>query len=245
MPNLNPRVIGDLPYPNRSATTNVDLNVGEIISIGVDAAGTGYVVGAPLTIPPPGNSAGTQATAEVETITVATGAILTVLITNSGTGYSGTVSPTIPSATTQATFNAAGVQALVPAILGRIYTTDSAGRLLNPPTAASVVDLTNGVLSARATTVTGDGFTKVQVVTPPTRVLLKDKAGGLKINDKVSLGILAANLPDQESVVIGSTTFDPAHVGRVFEIDTKNPDGSKKLVGEAGDLLVIDMGVSQ
>ena len=31
---------------------------------------------------------------------------------------------------------------------------------------------------ARATTVIGDGFTKVQVVTPPTRVLLKDKVGG-------------------------------------------------------------------
>jgi len=172
---------------------------------------------------------------------------LTLKIVKPGAGYTVAPTPSDPAVTSGsgATYTVTTLMAIVPAFLGRIYTTDATGRLIDPPTAASVVDLTNGVLSARATTVTGDGFTKLQVVTPPTRVLLKDQAGGLKINDKVSLGIIDATTPDQESVVIGSSSFDPAHIGRVFEIDTKNTDGSKKLVAAVDDLVVIDMGVAQ
>ena len=135
---------------------------------------------------------------------------------------------------------------IVPAFLGRIYTTDSSARLIIPTAASSEADLTNGILQSRATTVIGDGFTSVQVVTPPSRILLKAKVAGLKINDKVSLGVLSATSPDQESVVAANlTAFDLAYVGRVFEIDTKNADGTKKLIAAVGDLLVIDLGVSQ
>ena len=246
MPNLNPRKIGDLPYPNRSATTNVDLNVGGIETApDPSSAGSGYAVGEQLTVAAP-DSGGEQAIIEIATVD-GSGGILTLKVVNPGSNYSVAPTPADPAVTSGsgAVYVVTTITAIVPSFLGRIYTTDSAGRLLNPPTAGSVVDLTNGILSARATTVTGDGFTKVQVVTPPTRVLLKDKVGGLKINDKVSLGVISASVPDQESVVIGSTSFDPAHVGRVFEIDTQNTDGSKKLVGAVGDLLVIDLGVAQ
>jgi len=246
MPNLNPRKIGDLPYPNRSATSHVDLNVGGIETAPAPSvAGSGYTVGEQLTVAAP-PSGGIQAVIEIATVD-GSGGILTLKITKPGAGYTAAPTPSDPVPTTGggATYSATTITAVVPSFLGRIYTTDSAGRLLDPPTAGSVVDLTNGVLQARATTVTGDGFTKVQVVTPPTRILLKDKVGGLKKNDKVSLGVLDATTPDQESVVIGASTFDPAHVGRVFEIDTKNTDGSEKLIAAVNDLLVIDTGVAQ
>jgi len=244
MPNLNPRKIGDLPYPNRSATTNVDLNVGGVLTVTATTPGTGYTVGEQVTIAAP-PSGGIQAVAEIETVD-GSGAILTLKVSKPGAGY--TVAPAVtdpvPTTGTGAVYLAT-ISDVVPVFLGRIYTTGSDGRLIDPPTVGSVVDLTSGVMQSRATTVTGDGFTKVQVVTPPTRVLLKDKVGGLKINDKVSLGVINATTPDQESVVIGSNVFDPAHVGRVFEIDTKNTDGSKKLIAAVNDLLVIDMGVAQ
>lgn len=246
MPNLNPRKIGDLPYPNRSATTRVDLNVGGILTAPAPSvAGIGFVVGEQLTVAAP-PSGGIQAVIEIATVD-GSGGILTLKIVKPGAGYTAAPTPSDPAGTagSGATYTVTTLMDIVPAFLGRIYTTDATGRLLDPPTVASVVDLTNGVLQARATTVTGDGFTQVQVVTPPSRILLKDQAGGLKINDKVSLGVIDATTPDQESVVIGASTFDPAHVGRVFEIDTKNADGSKKLVGVIGDLLVIDLGVAQ
>lgn len=246
MPNRNPRKIGDLPYPNRSATTNVELNVGGILTAPAPSvAGSGYAVGEQLTVAAP-PSGGIQAVIEIATVD-GSGGILTLKIVKPGAGYTSAPTPSDPAVTSGsgATYTATTLMSIVPVFLGRIYTTDATGRLIDPPTAASVVNLTNGILQARATTVTGDGFTKVQVVTPPTRILLKDKAGGLKINDKVQLGVLNATTPDQEAVVIGVTSFDTAHVGRIFEIDTKNTNGSKKLVSEAGDLLVIDMGVAQ
>lgn len=242
MPNLNPRVIGDLPYPNRMAVSNAPLNVGGIIEITVNAAGTGYAVGDQLIIaaPPPG---GIQAKAEVETIDTL-GEILTVKITDPGTSYTAAPTPTIPNATTQATFNVAVIGDIVPVVLGRIYTTDDEGRLIIPPTAASIVDLTNGILQAQADTFTGDGNTRVQVVTPPTRILLKAEAG-LKKNDKVQLAIIDATNPDQEKVTKGVATHDEAHLGRIFEIDTTNTDGSIKEVTIDNDLVVIDLGVAQ
>lgn len=246
MPNLNPRKIGDLPYPNRSATTRVDLNVGGIETAPAPSvAGSGYAVGEQLTVAAP-PSGGIQAVIEIATVN-GSGGILTLKIVKTGAGYTAAPTPTDPAVTSGsgAIYTITTLTDVVPAFLGRIYSTDTAGRLIDPPTAGSIVDLTSGVLSARSDTVTGDGFTQVQVVSPPTRVLLKDQAGGLKAHDKVSLGVINATTPDQESVVLGSTSFDPAHVGRVFEIDTKNADGSKKLIAEVGDLLVIDMGVAQ
>lgn len=242
MPNLNPRKIGDLPYPNRMAVSNAPLNVGGITEITVNAAGTGYAVGEQLTIaaPPPG---GIQAKAEIETVDSG-GEILTVKITNPGAGYTVAPTPTITSPGVGGTFNPAVIGDIVPVVFGRIYSTDAEGRLIIPPTAVSIVDLTNGILQAQADTFTGDGNTRVQVVTPPTRIILKAEAG-LKKNDKVQLAIIDADNPDQEKVTKGVITHDEAHLGRVFEIDTTNTDGSIKEVTVDNDLVVIDLGVAQ
>ena len=246
MPNLNPRKIGDLPYPNRSATTNMELSLGGLLGVGISAAGTGYLVGAPLTITAP-QIGDLQAEAVVGTVG-ATGNILTVLITNPGAGYSAVPTVTIPLATTQATFSPITVTDNIPVTLGKIYTTGTSattlGRLINPPTAASLTDLTQGVFQARATTVAGDGFTKVQVTTPPTRILLKAPAG-IKVNQKVDLAILTTTTPDQERVKAGTATFSKGYLGRVFGIETKDSKGSKKLVTELDDLVVVDTGVAQ
>jgi len=243
MPNLNPRVIGDLPYPNRSATTRSDLNVGGLLTAPITTPGTGYTIGEQVTITSP-PSGGIQAVAEIETVDGA-GGILTIKVTNPGAGY--TVAPTIsdpsPTTGTGAVYDTSTISSVVPVFLGRIYTT-SAGRLIIPTAAGSVADLTDGVLQVRATTVIGDGFTQVQVVTPPTRILLKAPAG-IKLNDKVDLDTPTASTVDQEKVKKGGNTFSSGYIGRVFEIDTKNTDGSKKLVTVDNDLVVIDMGVAQ
>lgn len=242
LPNLNPRVVGDIAYPNRMAKSNAPLNVGGVTEITVNVAGTGYSVGEQLTIaaPPPG---GIQAKAEIETVDSG-GEILTVKITNPGAGYTVAPTPTITSPGVGGTFNVAVISAIVPANYGRIYSTDNFGKLINPPTAASVVDFTNGILQAQATTVTGDGNTRVQVVTAPTRITLKAEAG-LKKNDKVDLAVIDATTPDQEKVQKGSNTFSTGYVGKIFEIETKNADGSVKEVTVDDDLVQVDMGVAQ
>jgi len=245
MPNKNPRVVGDLPYPNRSATSHVDLNVGGILTApDPSVAGSGYAVGEELTVAAP-DSGGEQAIIEILTVD-GSGGILTLLIRNPGSNYSVAPTPSDPAVTSGsgATYTVTTLTTIVPAFLGRIYTTDSNGRLIVPVASGGVAQLLNGVLQARATTVTGDGFTKVQVVTAPTRILLKDFVGGLKKNDKVDLQATGSTVT-QDAVKKSGTTFSRGHIGRVFEIDTKNADGSVKLVAAVNDLVVIDLGVSQ
>jgi len=245
MPNLNPRVVGDLPYPNRSATTRVDLNVGGILTAPAPSSpGSGYAVGEQLTVAAP-DSGGEQAIIEILTVD-GSGGILTLLIRNPGSNYSVAPTPADPAVTSGsgAVYVVTTLTTIVPAFLGRIYTTDVNGRLIVPVASSGIAQLANGILQARATTVTGDGFTQVQVITAPSRILLKDFAGGLKKNDKVELQATGTTVT-QDAVKKGATVFTRGHIGRVFEIDTKNADGSVKLVAAVNDLLVIDMGVAQ
>lgn len=246
MPNLNPRVIGDLPYPNRSSTTRANLSVGGItIAPPPTTPGADYTVGEQLTVAAP-PSGGIQAIIEIATVD-GSGGILTLKIVNPGAGYTSAPALSDPIPTTgdgNAVYDVVVLSSVVPVFLGRIYTTDGSGRLIVPTAATSEADLTNGVLQARATTVTGDGFTQVQVATAPSRILLKVPAG-IKINDKVDLATPTATTVDQEKVKKGGNAFSSGYLGRVFEIDTKNTDGSKKLVTVDNDLVIIDLGVAQ
>ena len=244
MPNKNPRVIGDLPYPNRSATTHADLNVGGVATAAnPGTVGTGYVVGEKLTVtaPPAG---GIQAVIEIATVD-GNGGILTVAITNPGAGYLviPTMADPVPTGGSGAVYGVTTITAVVSVTKGFIYSTDIAGRLIIPVTVADIPNLVGGVLQARADTVAGDGFTKVQVVAPPSRILLKANAG-IKLNDKVEL-LGSGTTPDQSKVKIGADIFTKAYLGRVFEVETKTADGSKKIVTADNDLVVIDTGVPQ
>ncbi len=245
MPNLNPRKIGDLPYPNRSTTTHIDLNIGEILTAPIPT-GTGidFEVGEELTVTAP-PSGGVQAVIEITGVD-GDGKVTELTITNPGSGYTTAPTPSNPSGTSGsgATYVVTTISGIVPASLGSIYTTDSKGRMLKPTAASSDADLTKGILQALATTVNGDGFTKVQVAVAPSRILLK-ATSGLKLNDKVALNTPTATTVEQDTVKIGNDVYKKGHIGRIFEIDTKNTDGSVKLVTETDDLVVIDLGVSQ
>jgi len=245
MPNLNPRVIGDLPYPNRSATTNALLDVGGLASAPVTTPGSGYTIGEQVTITPP-PSGGIQAVAEIETLDN-NGGILTLKITNQGAGYLQASVPVItdpvPTTGTGAVYGTTTVQLITPVFLGRIYTAGSGGELKIPSVVSSDAILLGGVMQARATTVTGDGNTRVQVITAPSRILLKAKAG-IHVNDAVDLETPTPTTVDQEKAKLGSSAFKEGHLGRVFEIETKNADGTKKDSTADNDLVVIDLGVT-
>lgn len=242
MPNLNPRVIGDLPYPNRSATTHMDLNIGEVTNIDINAPGSGYVVGEKLIIAAPTGTGGIQAEAEVTEVD-GTGGITEITITNVGSGYTAVPAVTIVNATTQGSFDGVAVSTIVAITKGLIYTSDANGRLIVPIAVAGIAQLLNGIFQARASTTPGDGFTKVQVVTAPTRILLKANPF-IQVNAKVDM-LASGTTVTQDKVRDGANSFQAGYVGRVFEIETKNPDGSKKLVTDTDDLVVIDLGVSQ
>jgi len=251
MPNLNPRVIGDLPYPNRSATSHAGLSVGGIQTAAPPTTpGSGYEVGETLTVtvaPFPGQ------TAVIQIATVdANGGILTLNIVNPGSNYQPLPTPlpvlTNPAVTagTGAVYAAVTITAIVPVVKGRIYVADGNGNLVVPPTVAASSDpnLLSGIMQARTSTSPGDGFTKVQVVVPPSRIILRAEPG-LALNEKVRIDIIDTNNVNQEKVRLSSSTFSIGFIGRIFEVETKNPDGSKKVFTEDNDLVVIDLGASQ
>lgn len=115
---------------------------------------------------------------------------------------------------------------------GKIYTKDGNGELVVPTTT-----LVKGIYQARATptvnipALAGD---KVQTLNLRSRILMVDSAGGLVEGDEV------VNTVDTDEVVIGDKS-SVLHIGRVFEISTKDAQGTKKKVADAGDLVIVDM----
>lgn len=239
MPNLNPRIPGDLPYPQYSRVTDAPLNVGGVLSITITTGGLGNVVGAPFTIaaPPAG---GIQATAEVLTVN-ASGTVLTAKVTNPGAGYATAPAVSLPGSTGTNVYVAV-ITTIIPVVEGRVYTTDTTGRLIIPAVTTNVADLTKGILQALATTVTGDGNIDVQVALPPSRIILKAPPG-LKKNDRVDIATPTSSTVTQDKVEVNAGAFNKGYLGRIFEIDTKNADGSRKLVTVDDDLVVVDLGV--
>jgi len=114
---------------------------------------------------------------------------------------------------------------------GVIYTKDAAGRLI-----VSAGDLVNGIYQAAATpeapAVVADND-EVQVLGPRTRMILIDSAGGLVPGQDV------INSTNTDEVVSGGKAA-ANYIGKVFEIFTRNTDSSKKIIGVAGDRVVVE-----
>ena len=115
---------------------------------------------------------------------------------------------------------------------GVIYTKDANGELV-----VSTGDLTKGIYQAKATptvnvpALAGD---EVQVLAPRSRILLVDSAGGLVEGDNVD------NTTNTDEVVVAAITTAVNYIGRVFEIYTKDAQGTKKKVAGAGDLVIVE-----
>jgi len=115
---------------------------------------------------------------------------------------------------------------------GKIYTADGAGELVVVTTT-----LVKGIFQAKATptvnipALAGD---QVQALNQRSRILVVDNAGGLVAGDEVK------TIADTDQVVIGDKS-DILHIGRVFEVYTKDAQGTKKKVAGAGDIVIVDM----
>jgi len=124
------------------------------------------------------------------------------------------------------------IAAGVTILKGVIYTKNVTGELV-----VSTGDLTMGIYQARATptinvpALAGD---EVQVLGPRTRMLLVDSAGGL------IEGELVTNTTNTDEVVLSSDTLADNFLGRVFEIYTKDAQGTKKKVSAIGDLVIVE-----
>ena len=123
------------------------------------------------------------------------------------------------------------IDAGVTILKGVIYTKDTAGELV-----VVTSTLTKGIYQARvAPTVNVPALAgdKVQVLGPRSRILLVDSAGGLVEGDDV---ISTANT---DAVVSGAKSSD-LYVGKVFEIYTKDANGTKQKVAAAGNLVIVE-----
>lgn len=125
------------------------------------------------------------------------------------------------------------IDAGVTILKGVIYTKNAAGELIVVTTTFD-----KGIYQARETptinvpALAGD---EVQVLTPRTRILLVDTAGGLVEGDLVN------NTANTDAVTIATDTVGELFIGRVFEIYTKDSTtGSKQKVATAGDLVIVE-----
>jgi hypothetical protein len=94
-------------------------------------------------------------------------------------------------------------------------------------------DLSSGFFQVKGTVTTPVAGDKVQVLSPGSRMILKSEVAGLVVGNEVILGT------EVDSVISGNKS-SLIHVGRVFEIYTRNTDASKKKVTAAGDLVVVE-----
>jgi len=114
---------------------------------------------------------------------------------------------------------------------GRVYTKDAAGRLIVVSTT-----LKTGIYQAAATPeapAVAANNDEVQVLGPRTRMIFIDGAGGLVPGDDVLIVFNTVN------VIAGAKSGD-LYIGKVFEIYTRNTDSSKKIIGAAGDRVVVE-----
>lgn len=114
---------------------------------------------------------------------------------------------------------------------GIVYTKDTDGRLVVVSTT-----LAKGIFQAKATptaVAVEANQDSVQVLSPRTRMIFTNQAGGLVAGEDV---IVVANTTN---VVTGLKT-NILYIGKVFEIYTRNADSSKKIVSAAGDRVVVE-----
>jgi len=120
---------------------------------------------------------------------------------------------------------------LLQILKGVVYTKDPAGFLV-----PVVATLAKGIFQAKATPTTipvSSGDDSVQVLTPRTRMIFNDVAGGLVTGDDVIV------VADTTNIIAGAKSSD-LYIGKVFEIYTKDAQGTKKIVAGAGDLVIVE-----
>ncbi len=114
---------------------------------------------------------------------------------------------------------------------GVVYTKDAAGRLIVVSTT-----LTTGIYQAKATPEAAAVVAnndEVQTLGPRTRMIFIDSAGGLVPGDDVIV------VADTVNVISGAKSSD-LYIGKVFEIYTRSLDSTKKIIGSAGDRVVVE-----
>lgn len=114
---------------------------------------------------------------------------------------------------------------------GVVYTKNAAGHLI-AVTDTVVKGIFQAATSAPANATAGDG--KVQCLTQRSRFLKKAIVAGLVTGDSVTIASGGAS-------VISGAKSAANYVGTVFEIYTKDANGTAKDVSVANDLVIIDM----
>ncbi len=112
---------------------------------------------------------------------------------------------------------------------GKLYSQEGSPVGLEEP-ATFLGGLFQAKASVTTPAVAGD---KVQVLTPRSRMLLRDSAGDLYIGRHVH-GVVGTDR------AIRGDPGDTLYIGRVFEIYTRNVDGTKKTNSAVGDFVVVE-----
>jgi hypothetical protein len=124
---------------------------------------------------------------------------------------------------------------------GYIYTPDGEGRLIVPVSTTSVADLTKGIFQAResVTAPSAEDADKVQGLVPKSRIILKG-AANLVEGQEVELSS-SGSTTTQDKCMAAASPRTKGFLGRIFEIYTKNTDGTNKQKTADNDLVVIEL----
>lgn len=123
------------------------------------------------------------------------------------------------------------IEAGITIVKGRIFTKNgTTGELI-----AVTTEFVHGLFQAKATpevvpAVAGD---KVQVLGPRTRMIFDADSTPLVVGEDVVF------IASTERVTSGAKT-DALYIGKVFEIYTRNPDGTRKKVAQVNDRVVVE-----
>ena len=132
---------------------------------------------------------------------------------------------------------------------GNLYTFNNAGKLIALTVASSKVNLAKGVVQATAkvdavTYATGNG-PKVQCHVAGSWCILKSARANLPVQSRVVVDVNASDEIVEQSVdAIGTTTTLAYILGTIHEVLTPGTGNTVKTTTEAGDLIVVQMGVS-
>ncbi len=123
------------------------------------------------------------------------------------------------------------ISAALQILKGRLYHPDASGDLVAP-----VGSLNAGIFQARETPDAQSGAAgedSVQVLSPRSRMIFTTQTVGLLVGQDVIYVVASTDVTN------GSKSSD-LHVGRIFEIYTKDADGNDKKITEMGDSVVVE-----
>jgi hypothetical protein len=127
---------------------------------------------------------------------------------------------------------------------GLIYTSDVNGRLIVPISTTGVADLSLGIFQAAdvAPAPVANDTDTVQTFTNKSRIILKAPAGLVEGQD-VELSS-SGSVTTQDTCMAAVFPRTKGFLGRIFEIYTKNTNGSIKEITALNDLVVIEVGAA-